>query len=166
MPVLPQVVGDNQTGAYCPICRNQGSPSVIAMRDNVNCFCLMGHSLPHAAFWGMNPDKMKMETRFAPGQDDVKVEVWVNREVLARSQESLGQRFHPTIASIIRCCMAGVPVIIDGQQAEKLRKLGIKNGAEMIATAELNIELSGQLEAAVAKVNEWEDRFKSAMASV
>jgi hypothetical protein len=166
MPVLPQVVGDNQTGAYCPMCRNQGSPSVMAMRDNVDCFCLMGHRMPHAQFWSMKPDMIKTDVRFQPGPHDVKVEVWVNGEVLQRSKEALGERWHPTIASLIRACMAGVPILIDGQQAEKLRKLGVKNGAEMVATAELNIELSGQNETHVAKINEWEDRFKDALAGV
>ncbi len=163
MPNLPQVSGSNTTGAYCPMCRNNGSPSVVATRDNVVCFCLMGHRLSHAQFWNMNPDMIKTEVRFSPGQNDVKTEVWVNNEVLARAKETLGERFHPTMASLIRCCMAGVPVVIDGQQAEKLRKLGVKNGAEMVATAEMVKELSGQNENLVEKLNEWENRFASAM---
>jgi hypothetical protein len=163
MAVLPQVVGNNQTGAYCPMCRNQGSHAVVAMRDNVDCFCLMGHRMSHQQFWAMQPDMIKTEVRFSPGQNDVKAEVWINQEVLLKSKEALGERWHPTVASLIRACMAGAPILIDGQQAEKLRKLGVKNGAEMVATAELNAELSGQNENLVAKVNEWEDRFKNAL---
>ena len=164
MPV-PAFAGDNQTGAYCPMCRANNNPSVIAQRDNVNCFCLMGHRIPHAQFWSMKPDMVKTEVRFAPGQGDVKIEIWCNQEVYMRAKEALGERFHPTIASIIRCCMAGEPVIIDGQQAAELRKLGVRNGAEMLATAKLNSELSGQNETLTEELNKWENRFKDAMAA-
>ncbi len=163
MPVLPKIVGDNVTGAYCPMCRNQGSPTVEMMRNNTDAYCLMGHRLPHAQFWAMNPDMIKTEVRFAPGPGDVKVEIWVNQECLMKAKDALGERFHPTIGGLIRACMAGAPVLIDGQQAEKLRKLGVKNGAEMVATAELVKELSGQNESLVEKLNEWENRFADAL---
>ena len=87
------LVGDSVTGAYCPMCRNNGSPAVQAMRDNRDCFCLMGHRLSHAQFWAMKPDMMKTEVRFAAGAGDVKAEVWVNQEVLMRAKEALGERF-------------------------------------------------------------------------
>ena len=151
---------------YCPLCRDGGSPTVELMRDNVEFFCMMGHNMPHARMLALRPDMIKTEIRFKPGPHDVKVEVWVNRDVLAKTQDALGERWHPTIASIIRCCMAGEPVIVDGQQASELRKLGIRNGQEMLATAKLNQELTGQNESLVAKVNEWEDRFKSALQGV
>jgi hypothetical protein len=151
---------------YCPLCRDGGSPTIELMRDNVDMFCLMGHKLPHARMQSLNPDMIKTEIRFKPGANDVKVEVWVNREVLAKTQDVLGERWHPTIASLIRCCAAGDPVIIDGQQAAELRKLGVRNGQEMLATAKLNRDISSQNEDLVAKVNEWEDRFKSALQSV
>jgi hypothetical protein len=159
----PQMAGDKVTGAYCPMCRNLGNPSVQAMRDQTNCFCLMGHSLSHSQFWAMKPDMIKTEVRFAPGQGDVKVEVWCNQEVYMKAKEALGERFHPTIASLIRCCMAGDAVVIDGQQAAELRKLGVKNGAEMLATARQNAELSGQNENLTEELNKWENRFKDAM---
>jgi len=158
------MTGDNVTGAYCPMCRNNGSPAVQAMRDNRDCFCLMGHRLSHAQFWAMKPDMMKTEVRFAAGAGDVKAEVWVNQEVLMRAKEALGERFHPTIASLIRCCMAGEPVLIDGAQAAELRKLGVKNGAEMVAAAKLNADLSGQVENLTAEVVKWETRIAGALA--
>lgn len=151
---------------YCPICAKQGSPRTELMRDMVDMFCMMGHKFPTAQMLALNPEMIKTEIHFKPGAHDVKVEVWVNQEVLLRTKESLGERWHPTIASLIRCCMAGTPVIVDGQQADKLRKLGVRNGQEMISVAELNVELSAQNETLVAKVNEWEDRFKNALASV
>lgn len=149
---------------YCKLCELAGSGNVELMRDNVDLFCLMGHRMPHEAMLKLNPTMIRTEVHFKPGPNDVKCEVWINREVLAQVKQALGERFHPTIASVIRCCMAGDPVIIDGQQAEKLRKLGVKNGADMLATAELNVQLTGQNESLVDTVNEWEARFSRAMA--
>jgi hypothetical protein len=152
--------------AYCPDCRANGNPTVEAMRDNVDCFCVLGHKQPHAAFWAKNPDMIKTEVHFKPGPHDMKAEIWVNAEVLTKAKQALGERFHPTIASLIRACMAGEPVLIDGVQAAELRKLGVRNGAEMLATAKLNLELAGQNENLVEQVNRWENMAARAMTSV
>jgi hypothetical protein len=151
----------------CPFCRNMGNASAPEMfRDNVDFFCMLGHRAPHAQVMAMSPELVKTEVHFKPGPNDVKAEIWVNGEVLIKAKEVMGERFHPTIASLIRCCMAGEPVMIDGIQAEKLRKLGIKNGAEMVAVAEQNKQLAGENEGLVSQINEWESRFKDAMAGV
>jgi hypothetical protein len=150
---------------YCPFCRNQGNTRSEMTRDNVNFACLMGHQAPHGQILAMNPEMIKAEAHFKPGPNDVKVEVWCNQEVFLKSKEALGERFHPTMASLIRCCMAGEPVVIDGQQAEQLRKLGVKNGAEMVAAAKQNVELSGEVENLTEQVNKWENRFANALAA-
>jgi hypothetical protein len=83
-----------------------------------------------------------------------------------KAKEALGERFHPTVASLISACMAGEPVIIDGQQAAELRKLGIRNGAEMLVAAKQNVELVGQNENLTNEVIKWETRIAGAMANV
>ena len=149
---------------YCPVCRNLGNPKAELQRDNVDMFCLMGHRIPHAQIMSMNPEMIPTEVRFKPGPNDVKAEIWVNRDVLMQAKEKLGERFHPTIASLIRCCMAGEPVVIDGQQAAELRKLNVKNGAEMVAVAKLNNELAGQVDSLTEQVVRWETRITEALA--
>jgi len=151
---------------YCPFCRNQGSPKVELHRDNVDMFCLMGHKGPHGQILAMNPEMIKTTVRFQPGPNDVKAEVWVNGERLLKAKEALGDRFHPTIASLISCCMAGEPVIIDGQQAAELRKLGIRNGQEMLAAAKENVQLAGQNQSLTDEVIKWETRIAGAMANI
>lgn len=148
---------------YCPLCRAAGTPTAELMRDNVDFFCMMGHRMPHEAMMKLDPEMIKTEVHFKPGPNDVKTEIWVNREILARVQAALGERFHPTMASLVRCCAAGEPVLIDGQQAEKLRKMGIRNGAEMLATAEQNVQLAGQVESLTEDLNRWESRIAEAM---
>jgi hypothetical protein len=147
---------------FCPFCRNMGNPRSELQRDNVDFFCLMGHRAPHAQVLSMAPEMIKSEVIFKPGPHDMKVEVWCNSEVYARAKAALGERFHPTLASLIRCCMAGEPIVIDGQQAEKLRKLGIRSGQEMVVVAEQNVTLAGENESLVQQVNQWEKRFERA----
>lgn len=149
---------------YCPMCAQQGSPTIELLRDNVDMFCMMGHKMPHAQMMNLNPVMIKAAVRFTPGAGDVKAEVWCNGEVLIKAKEALGERFHPTIASLIRTCMAGDPVVIDGQQAAELRKMGIRNGAEMLAAARQNIELAGQNESLSQEVIKWETRIAGALA--
>ena len=151
---------------YCPYCRNQGNSRSELQRDMVDMFCLLGHKASHAQMMSMNPEMIRAEVHFKPGPNDMKVEVWCNSEVFMKAKEALGERFHPTMASLIRCCMAGEPIMIDGQQAAELRKLGVRNGAEMLAVAKLNNELAGQNESLTEELNKWENRFKDAMSSV
>lgn len=150
---------------YCPLCRDNGSPRVELMRD-MNLFtCLMGHSIVGERLQMLKPEMIRTEVIWKPGTGDVKTEVWVNQEVLMKAKEVLGNRFHPTIASIIRSCMAGEPIIIDGVQAEELKKLGIRNGAEMVATAKQNKELVGMNEDLTTQVIRWETRIAGALAN-
>lgn len=149
---------------YCPMCRNMGTPNARLMRDNVDLFCMMGHRAPHAQMLAMQPEMIKPTVMFKPGPGDVKVEVWCNQEVYQKAKESLGERFHPTLASLIRCCMMGEPIIIDGKQAEELHKLKIRTGQEMVAMAKQNVELVGQNENLSEQVIRWETRIASALA--
>ena len=148
---------------YCPLCRNSGNPTAELMRDNVDMFCLVGHKMSHGQMLALNPEMIKPTVMFKPGNNDVKSEVWVNSEVLMKAKENLKERFHPTIASLIRCCMVGTPILIDGQQADDLRKLGIRNGAEMLAAAKMNADLAGQNESLTQEVIKWETRIGRAM---
>jgi len=149
---------------YCPFCRNQGSAKIQLMRDNVDMFCMMGHRAPHGQIMAMNPEMIKTTVLFKPGPNDIKVEIWCNQEVYLKAKEALADRFHPTMAAVIRMCMAGDPVLIDGQQAAELRKLGVRNGAEMLAAAKQNVELCGQNQVLTDKVIEWEQRVAGALA--
>lgn len=149
---------------YCPYCARQGNTRAELLIDNNTDFhCLMGHRAPRATMMALQPEMIPTEVHFKPGPHDVKAEIWVNQEVLLAVKEKLGERFHPTIASIIRCCMAGDPVIIDGQQAAELRKLGIKTGQEMLTAAKQNVSLVGENESLTEQVNKWETRFANAL---
>lgn len=148
----------------CPLCRDAGNPNPPELMRDAHMFnCPMGHSIPQERLSVLNPEKIKMQVVFRPGVNDVKSEFWCNQEVLQRAKEALGERFHKTIESILRTAMTGEYILIDGQQAAELRKLGIRNGAEMVATAKQNLELVGQNESLTAEVTKWETRIAEAM---
>lgn len=149
---------------YCPLCRENGSARIELMRDAHLFTCPMGHSIPQDRLQSMNPEMIKTEVFYKPGPGDVKVEVWVNGEVYLKAKEILGPRFNPTIDSILRTAMQGEYILVDGAQATKLRKLGVRNGAEMVTTAEQNQTLAAQNEDLVSQVNRWEERVAGALA--
>ncbi len=136
------------------------------MRDSSNQFtCPMGHNIPGERLQMLKPEMIKTEVLWKPGNGDVKTEVWINQEVLIKAKEVLGNRFNPTIDSILRACLTGDYILIDGQQAAKLKKLGIRNGAEMVAAAEMNQNLAGQNEDLTNQVIRWENRVAGALAN-
>lgn len=149
---------------YCPLCRDNGTKRIELLRDSHIFTCVMGHSIPQERLHAMNPEMIKMDVIWKPGPHDVKTEVWVNEEVLSKAKEVLGARFHPTIDSILRAAMLGEFILVDGKQAAELKKLGVRTGQEMLATAQQNQTLVAQNEELSAQVTRWENRIAEALA--
>lgn len=148
---------------YCPLCRDNGSPHVELMRDSHIFSCPMGHSIQQERLGLMNPEKIKLQVIWKPGVGDIKVEIWVNQEVYQKARESMGDRIHKTVDSILRTAMTGEYILVDGAQAAKLHKLGIRNGAEMVTAAEQNQTLVAENEELVKQVTRWENRIAEAL---
>ena len=147
---------------YCPHCRANGA-RVELIRESHLFNCPMGHSIPQEQLMAMNPEMIKIQPVFKAGPNDVKAEFWCNSEILNRAKEHLGVGFSKTIESILRSAMQGDYILIDGAQASELKKLGIRNGAEMLATAKQNQQLVAENEGLVEQVNRWEKRIAEAM---
>lgn len=152
----------DRTYIYCPVCAANGNKSEV-YRETFKFFCPVGHQFSYDQLMAAKPEMIKKEIQFKPGDNDVKTEFWCNGEVLSRSRETLGDRIHKTLESVLRAAMAGEFILIDGQQAEELKKLGIRSGAEMLVAAKQNLELAAENESLVAQVNRWEERIAAAM---
>lgn len=119
---------------YCPLCEKNGVKTEL-MRDMVEVKCLMGHTFQYNTLMSMNPTLIRMEFTEKAGPHDVKLEAWVNGEVLAQFNQKFPNRLSSTIDNILRTFLDGDMVIVDGMQAREMKSLGIKNGAEMLAAA-------------------------------
>lgn len=148
----------------CPLCRDNGNANPPEMLRDAHIFtCPLGHSMTQERLAALNPEKIKLQFVWKPGTGDIKCEFWINQEVYQKAHEALGDRIHKTVDSILRAAMNGEYVLIDGKQAEELHKLGVRNGAEMLAVAKQNQSLVAENESLVEQVNRWERRIAEAM---
>jgi len=107
----------------------------------------------------MNPNMIHYEHHEKPGQNDIKAEVWVHPDLWGRFCAKFPDRKNATMASIMGLSLDDDLVIISGEQAKKLKALGIRTGAEMLACAENNRTLEAE-NADLAREN---GRFYSAL---
>jgi hypothetical protein len=128
--------------------------AVELLRDNHTYSCMFGHQVVgYENLMSLHPRLIPLEFHEQPGTHDVKAEFWIQPNVLARFRELYPQQQSATVNSILALYLSGAPVIVDGQQAAALRKLGVRNGAEMLANAQAaqaieieNEELKGKLD--------------------
>ncbi len=133
----------------CPACRDSGNatpPELMRNQGDPNFFCPLGHVLTPERLQLLRPEMIRLQPTFKPRDTDVKAEFWCNPDVLQKAKEALGVNFHRTLESILQCALTGDYILVDGQQATELTKLGVRNGAEMLATAKENQRLAGENE--------------------
>lgn len=151
---------------YCPRCRNVGLATVELVTENPeqDVFrCPNSHAFPnYMELMKMNPDMIKLVASEKPQPGDVKVEVWVDKQILDRFQSLYPAKLNATVSSIMSLHLYGDPVIIDGIQAKKLRELGVRNGAEMVAAMEVAKSLEDQLATLQGQIAIYQSMFEKA----
>lgn len=140
----------------CPTCRDlakfTGNPAlsgVELMRDMDMIRCPNGHTFPdYNALMAMNPDKIKMMPQDIRQPGDVKVEFWIDGQIMEKFRAKYPHQQNSTVQSILSLyCLNEEPVIIDGAQAKEFRARGYRNGQEILAgldsSGELGTEIDG-----------------------
>lgn len=142
---------------YCPRCRHVGLPTVELVTENPepDVFrCPNSHAFTsYLELMKMNPDMIKVVAHETPQPNQEKVEVWVDRGVVSKFREQFPAKLNSTVESIMTLALLGDYIIIDGVQAKKIRALGVKNGAEMVAALEVGKGLEGELETTRAQLS-------------
>jgi hypothetical protein len=135
---------------YCPHCRRAGIPTeelFLEMPENNVFRCKNGHAFAdREQLLSAAPDLIKLDFIEKPNPTDVKAEFFIDPLVLQKFREQFPNRQHSTVNSILSLCIYGEPVLIDGIQAKKLRDMGVRNGAEMVAALEVTKGLEGEIE--------------------
>src|SRR6185437_1220149 len=85
---------------YCPRCRNVGLTTVELVTENPeqDVFrCPNSHAFPnYMELMKMNPDMIKLVASEKPQPGDVKVEVWVDKQILDRFQSLYPTKLNAT----------------------------------------------------------------------
>lgn len=155
---------------YCPTCRNLGQlmnnpalKTIELMRDPDACRCVNGHTFPdYMALMALEPEKIKLVPMEKPQPTDVKIDVWIDKDIWEKFNAAYPHQKNSTVQSIMSLHLYGEPVIIDGVQAEKMRKLGVRNGQEMLAALEVAKTLEAQLQTAEEKIAIFQGLFSGA----
>jgi hypothetical protein len=134
---------------YCPTCRGNGVKNEVQKTDNVTFACVIGHVLGnYEQLMAMKPDMIRLEVIRKLNAGDVKTEVFVNGEALAKFNQMHPGQLDATVDNIIRQHCDGDLVIIDGMQAREMRSLGVTTGAQMLAAIknakDLEVQIASQ----------------------
>lgn len=158
---------------YCPTCRNASktfhNPAIertelFSESPEADVFrCANGHAFNnYLELMAMNPELIKLVPMEKPQPTDVKVDVWIDKDIWDKFHALYPHQTNSTVQSIMSLHLYGDPVIIDGVQAEKMRKLGVRNGQEMLAALEVAKTLEAQLATAEEKIAIFQGLFAGA----
>lgn len=118
---------------WCPICDKNGVNNEIARTDNTTFECGIGHKYTYESLMAQHPRMIKLEVVHKPNVGDVKTEVWINGEALAKFNQMYPNQLSATLDNLVRQHLDGDLIIVDGMQARELKSLGIRTGAEMLS---------------------------------
>ena len=141
---------------WCPLCEKTLQQQNELLRGNPETHlfkCAMGHSFEYAGLMAMNPTKIPYEHHEKPGAHDVKAEFWINSEVLNKFRQKYPNRESATVNSILHLHLNDDMMIISGEQAKKLRELGVRTAAEMVARIQVSKTLESENADLVSKFN-------------
>jgi hypothetical protein len=144
---------------YCPRCEAAGTKLEL-VREMTEFKCANGHSFMYSQL----TEATKIPLAFAekPNVGDTKAEFFVSAEILAKFRAKYPMQQNSTVNSILALFLDDDLVVIDGKQAREMKKLGIKNGAEMLSAAQNNATLEGENNDLKSKLEFIRTMFKGA----
>lgn len=144
---------------FCPFCEKNSVKQELftGMPENHLFRCQFGHVYERDALMAMNPTMIHYQHQEKPGPHDVKAQVWVSADLWNRFRDKYPDTLNATMASIMQLSLDGDLIIVSGEQAKKLKALGVTSGAGMVTCAEERQRLAGENEE-IAKENSrfWE----------
>ena len=163
MPSLTPVLDQSSAYTFCPVCRTQGNDRSPLTRDGAGSIkCPFSHG-PFTLEQLQSADMVKSSELFIeqPTITDIKWPIFVNPDVKVKLERKFPGRLMITLATYLAALSDDSIVMITGEQATKLRALGITNGNQMLSVAEASKEIEHELDEA----NKTITRFMTMIAS-
>jgi hypothetical protein len=166
MPVV-KTLDSASLYAYCGTCAQQGNPNSPLRRELDTVQCPLGHkfqgSMAMTASGGALPDTANMSmvklTEYQPEQPqitDVAWKIFTHPSIRAKLEERYAGRVMATVSTYLMALADGSVVMITGPDAVKLKSMGIKNGAEILATVDSVRQLEKDLADANARLEQFQ----------
>jgi len=165
MPTLVKELDRGSAYTLCPICRQQGNDKSQLQRDSVGAIkCLFGHGpFTGQALQQYSADMIKATEVFPeqPTLTDIKWGIFVNPNVKAKLEQKFAGRILVTIGTYLAALADDSIVLVTGEQATELRKMGIKSGADMLSLAKQSKETERERDDAIQQIEKFMQMLKT-----
>lgn len=157
MPTLITELDQAKAYTWCPICRQNGNDKSPVLRDGHVLKCNFGHILSGSDLQRFGADMVKANEVFheTPTITDIRWPIFVNPKVKEKLEVKYAGRIMITLATFLAALSDDSIVMITGEQATELRKLGIHNGAEMLSVVKSAKETERSLDEANSSIEKF-----------
>lgn len=144
---------------YCPTCRQQGTVNSHLRRDMQTVRCQFGHSWDTSSFrqlLAQHPD-MTPESEIVieqPPPTAIAWKIFVIPETKAALERKFAGRLHVTMGTLCDALASDSVIFIDGNDADKLRAKGLRNGASIVSSIESATQLERERDEAIRKLDQ------------
>jgi hypothetical protein len=163
-PTLVTALDQGKAYTWCPICRQNGNSQSPILRDGHVLKCNFGHQLSGSDLQRFGADMVKSTEIFLeqPTITDVAWKIFINPAVKTKLETKFSGRIMITIATLLAALADDSMVMITGEQAAELRKLGIHNGAEILSSVKQSKETARERDEAIQQVERFMNMIKAA----
>lgn len=149
MTVIVQPLDERRAYMYCPMCGINGQ-KVELCRDQQKLLCQFSHTFEYSMIQqmmksGNPPEMIKTEIIEKPSEHAEKFGVWMHPNTWKLLQERYKGRLLVTLGTVMDALADGSIIFITGEDAKKLKAVGINGSKEMVAMAESRKDLEEQM---------------------
>ncbi len=144
--IVPRL-DDSRSYIFCPTCETYGNNEVEMRRDGHRFVCPLNHELDVHTVQRLVKAGRKLHMgplviQENPSPNMVKATFWIHPDALASIQEKFKGRIISTMDTFFNM-LSDYPnfIIINGDDAEKLKKHGLNSGKDILSMAEGQKEL-------------------------
>jgi hypothetical protein len=148
---------------YCGLCKSNGTPNVMLIRETYLLRCPLGHqysSFDEAIARG--GEMVRLPVNEQPPPTSIKWAIFVNPKV----KELIEKRFHGCVVATLDVLLGsladGNVLIIAGKDAATLKKRGLSNGLQIISALEVTDNTETENRQLRAKLEQYDKIFRDA----
>lgn len=149
MPNIVPPLDDHRAYMYCPMCAINGQ-KVELRRDQQKLLCPLSHTFEYSMIQqmmksGNPPEMIKTEVIEKPSEHAEKFGVWMHPNTWKLLNERYKGRLLVTLGTVMDALADGSIIFITGEDALKLKAVGVNGSKDMVAMAESRKQLEQEM---------------------
>jgi hypothetical protein len=143
--IVPRL-DESRSYIFCPTCEQYGNEGIEMRKDGHRFVCPLNHELDIHTVQKMIKAGRKLHmvptvVVEQPSPNMVKHQFWIHPDTLELLQQKFKGRFIVTFDTVFNMLCDDHLIFINGEDAEKLNKMGLRTGKDVLAMAEGQKEL-------------------------